>query len=90
MDRDNPFGADNQQETKARTYALHALDDTHVVGNRMSGVWTSSTERGMRSAESNRFCAGILRDCTPGPSVRKEGMIQSDPHGDMGSQAEMT
>jgi len=50
----------------------------------------SSTERYKRSAGSIRFRAGILRDCTPGPSVREEGMIQSDPHGDMGSSAEMT
>ncbi len=32
--------------------------------------------------------AGILRDCTPGPA-REAGMIQSDPHGDMGSPTEM-
>ena len=32
---------------------------------------------------------GILRDCTPGPSASSV-KIQSDPHGDMRSQAEMT
>ena len=31
MDRENPFGADNQQETKARRNTLHASHDTHVV-----------------------------------------------------------
>jgi hypothetical protein len=33
---------------------------------------------------------GILRDCTPGPRRDVGVMIQSDPHGDMGNQAEMT
>ena len=35
---------------------------------------------------------GILRDCTPGTSSQRRSSvkIQSDPHGDMGSQAEMT
>ena len=37
---------------------------------------------------------GILRDCTPGTPVerhdRSDVKVQSDPHGDMGSQAEMT
>ena len=28
---ENPIGADNQQETKARRYTLHAPHDTHVV-----------------------------------------------------------
>ena len=32
MDRENPFGADNQQETQARRCTLHATYDTHVVG----------------------------------------------------------
>ncbi len=32
--------------------------------------------------------SGILRDCTP--SVEQSAMIQSDPNGDIGSQAEMT
>ena len=32
MESENPFGADNQQETKARRYTLHAPHDTHVVG----------------------------------------------------------
>jgi hypothetical protein len=32
---------------------------------------------------------GILRDCTPGPSISSV-KVQSDPHGDMRSQAEMT
>jgi hypothetical protein len=33
--------------------------------------------------------SGILRDCTPGTTDRVV-KVQSDPHGDMGSQAEMT
>ena len=33
MGSENPFGADNQQETKARRYTLHAPHDTHVVGS---------------------------------------------------------
>ena len=36
-----------------------------------------------------RCSVGILRDCTPG-AAREAAMIQSDPHGDMGSPAEMT
>ena len=35
-----------------------------------------------------RRSVGILRDCTPG-AAREAAMIQSDPHGDMGSPAEM-
>ena len=36
--------------------------------------------------------SGILRDCTPGALElrRSSVMRQSDPYGDMGSQAEMT
>jgi hypothetical protein len=50
MMSDNPFGADNQQETGS---------------------------------------PGILRDCTRGVT-QTVTMRQSDPHGDMGSRAEMT
>ena len=39
--------------------------------------------------EQRRRSVGILRDCTPGVA-REAAMIQSDPHGDMGSPAEMT
>ena len=39
--------------------------------------------------EQRRRSVGILRDCTPG-AAREAAMIQSDPHGDMGSPAEMT
>ncbi len=42
---------------------------TLTLWDRKNGVWASSTERFVRSAESIRFCAGILRDYTPGPSV---------------------
>ena len=41
------------------------------------------------STEDRRRSVGILRDCTPG-AAREVAMIQSDPHGDMGSPAEMT
>jgi LAGLIDADG endonuclease len=45
--------------------------------------------RGKQRSRSLEDVLGILRDCTPGP--RFDGVkIQSDPHGDMRSQAEMT
>jgi hypothetical protein len=45
--------------------------------------------RGKQRSRSMEDVLGILRDCTPGP--REGGVkIQSDPHGDMWSQAEMT
>jgi hypothetical protein len=45
--------------------------------------------RGKQRSRSIEDVLGILRDCTPGP--RESGVkIQSDPHGDMRSQAEMT
>jgi hypothetical protein len=45
--------------------------------------------RGKQRSRSIEDVLGILRDCTPGPRV--SGVkIQSDPHGDMWSQAEMT
>jgi hypothetical protein len=45
--------------------------------------------RGKQRSRSIQDVLGILRDCTPGP--RDSGVkIQSDPYGDMWSQAEMT
>jgi hypothetical protein len=45
--------------------------------------------RGKQRTRSIEDVLGILRDCTPGP--RSGGVkIQSDPYGDMRSQAEMT
>ncbi len=62
---------------------------------------TPSTEDGTMSSENpsgadnqqETATSGILRDCTPGtlePTPFENVKIQSDPHGDMRSQAEMT
>ncbi len=74
MGSDNPIGADDQQET-----AASKLDERprEATGPKLGGD-----------------PCRILRDCTPG-ALRRDAIsgdvkIQSDPHGDMGSQAEMT
>jgi len=56
-------------------------------GPELSGhLLSAASAAGMKDRQRS---VGILRDCTPG-AAREVAMIQSDPHGDMGSPAEMT
>ena len=57
-----------------------------VVPERVRTPMSAASAAGV---EGRRRSVGILRDCTPG-AAREAAMIQSDPHGDMRSPAEMT
>jgi hypothetical protein len=50
---------------------------------------SSENPSGADNQQETELRLGILRDCTPG-AVTFTAKRQSDPHGDMRSQAEMT
>lgn len=66
-----------------------ALHEERVRAPRPAGLWHESQRQA--TVKEPRGDIGILRDCTPGLRITNCAVkIQSDPHGDMGSAAEMT
>ena len=80
MSSDNPTGADDQQETAS------AVDGVERVA-RLAYSRNAVGEQRSRSLET--VLAGSSETARQAPPV-PVAKVQSDPHGDMGSQAEMT
>ena len=75
---------------RAGRFELEAASSTRRSSKRSSGCAYSMNARGKQRKRSDRRDPdGILRDCTQGTADESAVKIQSDPHGDMGSQAEM-